>query len=164
MFLLPLWKGLHRGVDPSLGASTAHVPGLHLHPMTQRCKYDFALDQRTIWLWKSLRSSPASTDSALQIRLRLRPKDHMILRQSPRFHLHPMIQRCKYFSLRQKDHMIIKQITGSSPASNDSTLPVRVRLKPQDHMIVKKNPGFHLRPMIQRCNYDFALDQWTIWF
>ena len=118
---------------------TRNSPRLHLHPTTQPCKYDFSLEQRTIWLKQTLRdftcirllnhanttspwnkgpydykklswTSPASDYSTMQIRLHLRTKDHMIMKQLPKTY----------------------------PASDDFTVRIRLHLRTTDHMITKK--------------------------
>ena len=56
------------------------------------------LNQMTIWLWKI----------------------------SPRLHLHPMTQPFEYeFTLEPNDHMIMKNIPGTSPVPDDSTIRIR---------------------------------------
>ena len=74
---------------------------------------------------------PASNDSTMQIRLRLKTKRPYDYKKTfPGLHLHPPTQPCKYdFTLKPNDHMIIKNLPWTSPASNDSTMQIRLHLK-----------------------------------
>ena len=137
-------------------------------------------------------TSPASHFSTMQIRLQLRTKEHMIINNSPdftctrvlnnanttspqnkgpydyknsppRLHLHPTTQPCKYdFTLEQMTIWLIK-LFETSPASDYSTMQVRLHLGRKDHMIINNSPGFHLHPTTQPCKYDFTLEQMTMW-
>ena len=85
----------------------------------------------TIWLWKT----------------------------SPGLHLHPTTQPWKYdFTLKPNDHKIIKHFPGTYPASDESTMQIRLHLEtkwPYDYK--KYSPGLHLHPTTQPCKYDFTL-------
>ena len=111
--------------------------------MTQPTAYEFASDQRTIWLKNLPRTPPASDDSTRSIRLHLRPKAHMIIKNLPGLHLHPMIQPTTYdFTLdqRTKEPYDYKKSPRTPLASDDSTHNIRLHLRPKDHIIIKNLP------------------------
>ena len=123
----------------------------------------------TIWLLKNLpRTSPAPDDSAMQTRLRLKTKwPYDYKKTSPGLHLHLTTQPCEYdFILKPNAYMIIKNLTWTSPASNDSTMQIRLHLKTKWPYDYKKPPlDFtciqrlnHVNTTsTQPCKYDFTL-------
>ena len=139
-------------------------PRRHLHPVTQPCKYDFTFDQKTIWLkktpldftciqWFNLANTTSPSTKG--------PYDYK--ENSPRRHLHPMNQPCKYdFALDQRPYDY-KLLAVSSLASNDSTLQIRLSHKPKGRIIIKNFLGLHMHPMSQPYKYDFVLDPSPIW-
>ena len=112
------------------------LPRPHLHPTAQPCNYEFTLEptdhiiiethfqdftciprlndgttnspwnQMTIWLLNNFsKTSPASDDSTMQLRLHLRTKwPYDYWNTPPRLHLHPTTQPCNYeFTLYLND-------------------------------------------------------------
>ena len=99
--------------------------------MTQPFEYEFTLEPNDHMIMKNLpETSPAPDDSTIRIRVYLGPNDHMIRKVSLRLHLHPMTQTFEYdFTLEPNEHMIMKNLPGTSPASDDSTIRIRVHLR-----------------------------------
>ena len=105
----------------------------------------------------------------------------MITQNSPRLRLNPMkdpmvIKQLSATSpesddstmpirhhLRTQDHMIMKQLSATSPESDDLTIQIRHHLRTKDHMIMKNSPRLHLNPMTQPCTYDITLQRRTIY-
>ena len=106
-------------------------PRLHLHPTTQPCKYDFTLKPNGVKTKWPIWISPASDDSTMQTRLHLKTKwPYDFKKTSSGNHLHPTTQACKYdFTSKSNDHMIYKTLHWTSPASDDSTMQIRLHLK-----------------------------------
>ena len=123
----------------------AHVhvsPRLHLHPLTQQCKYEFTLeanDHMIIKISPRFHLHPLTQQCNYDFTLepnyhkiiKISPRFHLLLiRNPPRFHLHPLPQQSKDdFTLEPTDHMIIKNLPSFSPASVDSTMQIRLYLR-----------------------------------
>ena len=59
----------------------------------------------------------------------------------PRLHLHPMTEPFEYeFTLEPNDHMIWKNLPGTSPAPDDSTIRARVHLRTKWPYDYEKSP------------------------
>ena len=53
----------------------------------------------------------------------------------------------------------MKHLYMTSPASDDSTITIRLHLRPGNHMFMKNlSPRLHLHPKTQPFEYEFALE------
>ena len=164
--------------------------GRCLHPMIQPCKYDFALEQRTIWLWNDsprLHRHPMIQPCAYGFTML--QQAIWFGKNILRLHLQPMTQPCKYdLNLDKKGHMIMTSLRRFTcvrwlnhantisprnkgpydydtffrdlPASDDSTTQIRLRLKTEDHMIMKVLRDF---TCIRWVNHANTISHWNRW-
>ena len=96
----------------------------------------------TIWLWKISRDFTCAR--WLNHSYTSSPYNQMTIwfwRISPRLHLRPMTQPFEYeFPLEPNDHMIMKNLPGTSPAPDDSTIWIRVHLRTKWPYFYEKYP------------------------